>query len=132
VPLKPPTNANRNFPTKESVQPQQATERCAKEATKKQQTDYHPQCKRQHTPETPSQVAGDTANTMKQVNQPHETTATKAREPGKTNACPNPKSAAHPQCAGTTNNRQRAAARKGAAPSRCRKRHRQTKHNLHS
>jgi hypothetical protein len=68
---------------------------------------------------------------MKQVNQLHETTATKATEPGKTNACPNPSSAAHPQCTGTTNNRQRAAARKGAAQSRCRKRHRQTKHNLH-
>jgi hypothetical protein len=66
---------------------------------------------------------------MKQVNQLQETTAT---DPGKTNACPNPRSAAHAQCAGTKNNRQSAAARKGAAPSRCRKRHRQTKYNLHS
>jgi hypothetical protein len=35
VPLKPPTHANSNFPTKESVQRQQATDRCAKEATNK-------------------------------------------------------------------------------------------------
>jgi hypothetical protein len=104
VPLKPPTQANRKHPTEDTVQPQQATERCAKEATNKPQTDYHPQCKLQHTPETPPQVAGDTANTMKQVNQLQETTATKA-EPGKANACPNPESAAHAQCAGTNNNR---------------------------
>jgi hypothetical protein len=105
VPLKAPTHANRNVPTEDAVQPQQATKRCAKEATNKPQTDYHPLCKLQYTPKAAPQVAGDTANTMKQVNQLQETTATKATEPGKTNACPNPESAAHAQCAGTINNR---------------------------
>jgi excinuclease UvrABC helicase subunit UvrB len=37
-----------------------------------------PQCKLQHTPETPAQGAGDNANTTKQVNQLQKTTATKA------------------------------------------------------
>jgi hypothetical protein len=96
-PSKPPTLASSNIQqeTLFNCNEQQKAEP-SKPPTSLKQSNTH--SANSNTPDSPAQVSGEAANTLKQVNQRQEPTATKATEPGKTNACANPESAAHPVC----------------------------------